>query len=179
MGIDKKIGVFIILSALVLCSPVSAQKIKVKSTAIYSSPQGKTSVKLNEKAIKENNLMVVPRGRRINSRLNDSLVYDTRTGERINTGDVITTQLMSDWVYNFVTIAPEGSLVKGQLTVIPYRTITINFDTIIRPDNVEVKIVSKPIEIPMANTYKRFSVPFGTEFTIQVINDVITSAYEN
>lgn len=38
---------------------------------------------------------------------------------------------------------------------------------------------TKPIEIPMQNTARRFSVPFGTEFTIQIINDVITTPYEN
>ena len=178
MGINKKV-ITLILSVLMLSLPCCAQKIKVRSMDIYTRPEGITSVKLNEKAIKDNNLFVVPRGRRINSRLNDNLVYDTHTGERIKTGDVITTQLMSDWVYNSVNIAPEGSLVKGTLTVIPYRSITVNFDTIIRPDNVEVKILSKPIEIPMQNTARRFSVPFGTEFTIQIINDVITTPYEN
>lgn len=178
MGINKKITT-LILTVVMLSIPCYAQKIKVKSTDIYTRPESVTSVRLSEKAIKDRNLVVVPRGRRINSRLNDNIVYDTKTGERIKTGDIITTQLMSDWIYNNINIAPEGSLVKGTLSVIPYRSITVNFDTIIRPDNVEVKIVSKPIEIPMPNTSRRFSVPFGTEFTIQIINDVITTSYDN
>ena len=178
MGFDKKI-VSSILLLFIVCAPVYPQKIKVKSSVIYSKPQSKTSVKLSEKALKDNNLIVIPRGRRINSRLNDNLVYERGNNKSIQTGDIITTQLMSDWIYDSVTVAPEGSLVKGKLTILPNGTVTIDFSAIIRPDNVEVKIVSKPIEIAMPNSYRGFSIPFGTEFTIQIINDVITSKYEN
>ena len=182
MGFNKKIVYItvIFLAAFIFSNIVYGQKIKVNSSAIYNSPASQTSVKLNQKAINDNNLVVIPRGRRINSRLNDNLDYGAFTLDSVRTGDIITTQLMRDWLYNNVTIAPEGSLVKGVLTVEPGISIVISFNTIIRPDNVDVKIISKPIQILTQNTSQIGSlIPFGTEFTIQIINDVITKPYEN
>ena len=163
----------IILLMFSIITPAYSEKIKIKSGRKIDAAQ-EVIVKLNQTAMEKNNVFAVPRGRRIHSRLNDNI-------SRANaiTDNIITTQLMKDWGYKNYTIAPEGSLVKGVITKTSSTSTEIRFDTIIRPDNVEVKIVSKPIVISSdKDTIQNILIPFGTEFTIQIINDVITSPYQ-
>jgi len=165
-------NLIIVLLIFAMISPAYAAKIKIKSGHKIDAAQ-EAVVKLNQQAMEKNDVFVVPRGRRIYSRLNDNI-----TRSNAMNGNIITTQLMKDWGYKANMVAPEGSLVKGVITKKSATSMEIKFDTIIRPDNVEVRIVSKPIIITSdKDAIQSVLIPFGTEFTIQIINDVITKPY--
>ena len=172
----KKLVILFIVFLITL--PAYAVKIKIKSAYKIDAAQ-EAVVKLNQKAMAEHNVFVVPRGRRIHSRLNDNISrINSDLSEETKKGDIITTQLMQDWCYKDKIVAPEGSLVRGKITDISSnRSTRICFDTIIRPDGVEISIVTKPILMSPQEASENTLIPFGTEFTIQIVNDVITSPY--
>ena len=172
----KKLILILLIFSII--PPVYAVKIKIKSAYKIGIAQ-EAVAKLNQKAMKEQNVFVVPRGRRIYSRLNDN-IYCSNLNISYNTkkGDVITTQLMQDWQYKNNIVAPEGSLVRGTIIDTSSKNLTkISFDKIVRPDNVEINIITKPIIITTDNLSDNTPIPLGTEFTIQIINDIITSPY--
>lgn len=160
--------IILTITFLFMALPLYSQTIKIDA-----------NVKLNQQAMEKDNLLFVPKGYRISSRLNNNinmqLLYNA------NTGDILTTQLMRDWEYSGKIVAPEGSIVKGQITKISaLNQLQIEFDTIIRPDNAEIKIVSKPIIINIGDYILNMAVvPMGTEFTIQINNNIFTTPYKN
>lgn len=186
----KKVTLLLII--VLYSSPVFAQKIKLTVVNNYQVAS-KPMIQLNQTAMNKDDVFVVPRGRRIHSRLNDTIFRSVQI-QQIQTkiGDVIVTQLMQDWYYKNKMVAPEGSLVKGKITNTDNLLSTeVVFDTIIRPDNVSISIQTKPIIItpesqhPIRNMIlgynsqgNRVLIQSGVEFTIQILNDVIVTEYK-
>ena len=103
----------------------------------------------SERFILESKKITIPSGATIRSRLNSDI---NSSKSKIN--DVVTTQLMADWTHGSKVIAPEGSLIVGEITNKKKPTFAmgdaklyIDFNKVIRPDGVEIQIDSKPIII--------------------------------
>lgn len=102
-----------------------------------------------ERFIQESKKITVTGGATIYSRLNSDI-----HSSKSQVNDVITTQLIKDWTYGPKVIAPEGSLIVGEITnkkkptfVMGDAKLYIDFNKIIRPDGVEIQIDSKPVII--------------------------------
>ena len=177
--------------------------------------------------ISSNERMVnVPSGQVIHSRLNSDL-----TSQNNYRNEIITTQLMKDWIYFGKVIAPEGSLIRGRITSIQRASyangnakVNISFNEVVRPDNTVINIQAKPICVTVGDSRiksgakmvfegvkqnifssrsisnvadniatgaiaggfvflttkgEEVNIPFGTEFRINIINNINVLSYEN
>lgn len=91
--------------------------------------------------------IMIPSGQVIHSRLNSDVASQENTKN-----EVITTQLMQDWIYMGKVIAPEGSLISGRITSIENSSyasgnakVNISFYQVVRPDDVTINFQAKPI----------------------------------
>ena len=107
-----------------------------------------------ERNIKGTNTISIPSGQMLYSRLNADINSQTN-----RPNELITTQLLKDWVYYDTIIAPEGSLINGRITSIQRSAyaggnakVNISFYQVIRPDNVTINIQAKPICITIGDS---------------------------
>ena len=75
-----------------------------------------------------------------------------------NVGDEIQAVLKTDWIYNNMVIAPQGSVVFGNLTKARHASIglrngsvSINFTKIVTPDNISYNLVTQPVDFDVSN----------------------------
>ena len=121
-----------------------------------------------ERFIQESKKITVAGGATIHSRLNSD-IHSSKS--KVN--DVITTQLIKDWTYGSKVIAPEGSLIVGEITNKKKPTFAmgdaklyIDFNKVIRPDGAEIQIDSKPIIITGDSRKQGFGLLFWSGLNV-------------
>lgn len=113
---------------------------------------------------RKENIVIIPKKVPINLRLNSKLSSDS-----VNSSEKVTVQLSKDWNYKRKLIAPEGSIVIGQIYIVKKPDnfeqdgkIGINFYEIQRPDGSTIVIKTKPLEFKVArNRWKNVLSSFG------------------
>ena len=100
------------------------------------------------------NTVNIPSGQMVYSRLNADISSQTN-----RQNEIITTQLVKDWIYYGTVIAPEGSLINGRITSVQRASyangnakVNISFYQIIRPDNTTINIQAKPICVTIGDS---------------------------
>ena len=119
----------------------------------------------------------IPSGQIVYSRLNADI--NSQTNKQ---NEIITTQLMKDWVYYGTVIAPEGSLINGRITSIQKASyangnakVNISFYQVIRPDNVTINFQAKPICVTIGDSRAKS----GTQMIWEGVKQSVLSSRMN
>ncbi len=139
-----------------------AQKILSNTTSKYTfdEPVQKnvtdTVVQKKDNTVLKGYVGQVAKGSTFNAYLQTPL--NTATA---NVGDSVTAVLTENWVYNGYTIAPQGSIVTGELTKARHATygsrngrVVIDFNQVVTPENKVYEVSTEKIDFTITNDGK-------------------------
>ncbi|MBR2526770.1 hypothetical protein IKE67_09925 [bacterium] len=139
-----------------------AQKILTNTTSKYTfdEPAQQATISTTNRK-KDNNVLKGYVGQVAKGSVFNAYLQTPINTANANIGDNVTAVLTEDWVYNGYTIAPQGSLVTGELTKARHATygsrngrVVINFTQVTTPESKVYEVSTEKIDFTITNDGK-------------------------